>query len=122
LTDSSEGMRTEMVLNRGFNTGTFVTFVGDDWGRQDSHDMKIVDINNDGNMDMFVAHTQRWGVYINQAPPLDVQLDSAQTDAAETGTAATITVNVAFGSNVSFEWDMGDGTFLETDQNSVSHV
>jgi len=122
LEEFFEGMRTEMVFNEGFNTGNFVTFVGDAWGQEESYDMKIVDINNDGNMDMFVAHAQRWGVYINQASPLVARVISVQTTAAEAGTAATLNANVDFGGNVTYEWDMGDGTILNTDQNSASHV
>jgi len=43
LRNTTEGMRTEMVLNTGINTGDFVTFVGEDWGNEESYDMKILD-------------------------------------------------------------------------------
>ncbi len=123
LFNSREGMRTEMVINRGLNSGEFDTFVGEDWGQEESYDMKILDINGDGNMDMFVGHEERYGVYINDAPPLIVELAPEMINTPSVAaTAATLTVTLISGANVSYQWELGDGTILTTDEPTVSHV
>ena len=122
LTNSFEGMRTEMVINQGFNSGTFRTFVGDDWGREESMDMKIIDVNGDGNMDMFVAHNNRYGVYMNSAPPKVVELGSLVSTPVESGLAVTLQAELTSGDQVSYSWDFGDGQSAETDSPAVNHV
>lgn len=122
LSNTYEGMRTEIVINKGYNSGEFETFTGPDWGRQESMDMKILDINSDGNMDLFVAHQNRYGVYLNGAPVQLVELQSLSGQAQQAGLATTFNAQLASGSGVQFEWDFGDGTIINTDQRSVTHV
>lgn len=122
LRNTFEGMRTEMVINQGFNSGTFRTFVGDDWGREESMDMKIIDINLDGNMDLFVAHPNRYGVYMNSAPPKVVELGSLVSAPVESGLAVTLQAELVSGDRVSYQWDFGDGQSAVTDDPTVNHV
>ncbi|MEM7260200.1 MAG: PKD domain-containing protein, partial [Pseudomonadota bacterium] len=122
LTNTFEGMRTEMVINQGLNSGVFQTFVGDDWGREESMDMKIIDINLDGNMDMFVAHPNRYGVYMNSAPPKVVELGALVSAPVESGLAVTLQSELLSGDRVSYRWDFGDGQSMATDDPTVNHV
>ena len=122
LSNTFEGMRTEIVLNTGVNSGEFITFTGDDWGRQESMDMKILDVNGDGNMDLFVAHPDRYGVYLNGAPSKLVELQSVSAEPAQAGLAASFTASILTASNVQYSWDFGDGNTLETDSATVTHV
>jgi len=80
LEDSFEGMRTEVVLNAGVNSGQFIPFSGEDWSREESMDAKIIDVNGDGDMDLFIAHPKRYGVYLANAPGKTVEIQSLQTD------------------------------------------
>lgn len=123
LTNTTEGMRTEWVINTGLFSGNFVTFVGNDWGNEESWDMKILDINGDGNMDMFVAHRNRMAVYINDAPAQTVTLTNTPTSGAfEVGSPGVISVAVESGNANSFTWDFGDGTSATTDIPSATHT
>ncbi len=122
LSNTYEGMRTEIVINTGFNSGEFVTFTGEDWGGQESMDMKILDVNGDGNMDLFIAHQNRYGVYLNGAPAQLVELLSLTGEAQQAGLAATFTASLGSGVDVLYEWDFGDGTIIRTAQRQVNHV
>ena len=122
LTNTFEGMRTEIVINTGQNSGEFVTFTGDDWGRQESMDMKILDVNGDGNMDLFVAHQNRYGVYLNNAPTKLVELQSMTASPAQAGLAASFSASLLTGTNVQYQWDFGDGNRVVTDVPTVTHV
>ena len=120
--NTTEGMRTEMVFNSGFNTGTFETYVGEDWGNEESYDMKIIDINGDGNMDMFVAHQFRYGVYINAAEPQTVEIDeNFEAQPVEAGTSVNLSVSLLEGSPTSYTWDFGDGITTTTAFPSVTY-
>lgn len=122
LENTFEGMRTEIVLNAGVNTGNFVPFSGEDWSRDESMDARILDVNGDGNMDLFVAHQRRYGVYLNNAPAKVVELESVVAAPSEVGAAVEIAVELQIGVNVSYEWDFGDGNVASTVQPSTSHV
>ncbi|MFK7994576.1 MAG: FG-GAP-like repeat-containing protein, partial [Granulosicoccus sp.] len=117
------GVRTLVVLNTGFNSGIFEGHVGEDWGIQDSHDMKFIDINADGNLDMFIGHDSRYGVYINAAPPSTIELeDNVTMSAAEVGFSATLAVSLLSGTAASYEWDFGDGSSETSANPTIEHV
>jgi len=121
--NTTEGMRTEMVFNSGFNTGTFETFVGEDWGNEESYDMKIIDINDDGNMDMFVAHQFRYGVYINSAEPQLVEIDgNIEALPVEAGAQASLSISLLEGNPTSYTWEFGDGATATTTVPSVTYA
>lgn len=122
LLNTFEGMRTEIVINAGFNSGEFVSFTGEDWGRQESMDMKIIDVNADGNMDLFVAHENRYGVYLNGAPSKLVELASLTAEPQQAGLATSFSAQLVSGAGVQYEWDFGDGTVITTDQLEITHV
>jgi len=120
LTNSNEGMRTEMVLSNG--DSTFVTFVAPDWANEESTDMKMIDINRDGNLDMFIAHERRYGIYINNAAPREVTLEEISSTPASVGSETTLSVNTVTGTDVRYDWDFGDGTSTSTTVPNISHV
>jgi len=127
LRNTTEGMRTEMVFNTGLNTGEFVTFVGEDWGNDESFDMKILDIDGDGNMDMFVAHQFRYGVYMNgpqlAAATADLVLgERTGSPASVRGAPASLSVAVESGIAASFNWEFGDGTTATSTTPNISHT
>jgi YVTN family beta-propeller protein len=122
LENTFEGMRTEVVINTGVNSGRFVTFTGDDWGRDESMDMKIIDINDDGNMDLFVAHQNRYAVYLNNAAPKRVEIQSVQSTPQVAGLVSSFNANIASGTDLTFEWDFGDGNVVSTAEPSVEYV
>lgn len=122
LENTFEGMRTEIVLNSGVNTGSFIPFSGEDWSRDESMDARILDVNGDGNMDLFVAHQRRYGVYLNNAPAKVVELESVTAAPSEVGSAVEFAVELQIGVNVSYVWDFGDGNVVTTVQPSASHV
>ena len=122
LENTYEGMRTEIVINAGVNSGTFIPFAGEDWSRDESMDAKILDVNGDGNMDLFVAHQRRYGVYLNDAPAKVVELGSVSAIPSEAGSAVSITVELQTGVDVEYQWDYGDGTVETTQLPSASHV
>jgi len=122
LENTFEGMRTEIVINAGVNSGTFIPFAGEDWSRDESMDARILDVNADGNMDLFIAHQRRYGVYLNNAPSKVVELESVTALPSAAGTAVSIEVALATGVDVEYQWDYGDGT-VETTQIPLStHV
>lgn len=117
------GVRTLVVLNTGLNSGIFEPYIGEDWGKEDSHDVKFIDINADGNLDLFIGHDTRYGVYINAAPPRLIELDEAVvTSPAEVGSSATMAVSLLSGTNATYLWDFGDGNTANTDRPTVNHV
>ncbi len=122
LDNTFEGMRTELVINEGVNTGAFKPFTGEDWGRDESMDARILDVNGDGNMDLFVAHQRRYGVYINDAPTKVIELEAIQTTPSEAGTAVSITAQLLTGVEVAYEWDFGDGVVANTTEPMATHV
>ncbi len=123
LRNTTEGMRTEMVFNTGFNSGEFVTFVGEDWGNEESFDMKLLDINGDGNMDMFVAHQFRYGVYMNNPPLSNLVLgERTSSPAGVQGTPMSLSVAVESGTAASFAWEFGDGNTATSTTPSISHT
>lgn len=117
------GVRTLAVINTGDNSGIFDAYVGEDWGKEDSHDVKLIDINNDGNLDMFIGHDTRYGVYINAAEPSTIELnDVITTTPAEVGFSASLEVSLLSGTNATYVWDFGDGNTLITDVPRAEHV
>lgn len=122
LENTFEGMRTEIVINTGSNSGTFVTFTGDDWGLDESMDMKILDVNDDGNMDLFVAHQNRYAVYLNDAPAKRVEIESLQALPQAAGLETQFEATIVSGTELTYEWDFGDGTIQRTMQPAVSYV
>ena len=122
LENTYEGMRTEVVINAGVNSGTFIPFAGEDWSRDESMDARITDVNGDGNMDLFVAHQRRYGVYLNNAPAKVVELESVTATPSEAGAAVAIEVALQTGVDVEYQWDYGDGTVETTQQPSSNHV
>jgi len=122
LENTFEGMRTEVVINAGFNSGTFIPFAGEDWSRDESMDARITDVNGDGNMDLFVAHQRRYGVYLNNAPAKLVELESVTASPSEAGAAVAIQVALQTGVDVEYQWDYGDGSVETTQQPSSNHV
>ena len=122
LFNSFEGMRTEWVINTGLFSGNFVTFVGDEWGNEESWDMKILDVNGDGNMDKFVAHSTRMAVYINDAPAQTVTLsDTPDAPAMQAGSPGVISVTLENGTASEYAWDFGDGTTATTTSLTTTH-
>jgi len=132
LDNTYEGMRTEVVLNAGNNSGVFVTFTGDDWGRDESMDMKIIDVNDDGKMDLFIAHQNRYAVYLNDSTPKQVEIQSIQAEpqvagllsrfSASLASSTTIADGVATDGDIVYEWDFGDGTVVRTTSPEVAYV
>ncbi len=122
LNNTFEGMRTELVINAGVNSGLFIPFTGEDWGRDESMDARILDVNGDGNMDLFVAHQRRYGVYLNNAPSKIVELEALQAAPAESGTAVAVSAQLLTGTDVTYEWDFGDGELVTTTSASNTHV
>jgi len=127
LEDSYEGMRTEVVLNAGVNSGQFVPFSGEDWSREESMDAKIIDVNGDGDMDLFIAHPKRYGVYLANAPDKTIEIQSLEAEPSEVGLAVSVKAAVATTSNAglvnaSYGWDFGDGTSITTSEPTASHV
>ncbi len=114
LVNSREGHRTEMVINEGVDSGTFRTFVADAWASEESYDMKMLDINVDGNMDMFIAHDNRYAVYINGAPPSALTIASVQAAPTPAGVDAEYTVILDDNVAATFDWDFGDGSPVVT--------
>ncbi|OED36933.1 hypothetical protein AB833_25250 [Chromatiales bacterium (ex Bugula neritina AB1)] len=124
---SSEGHRTEVVLNmggdQGGTLGTFTTFVAPAWANADSWDARIVDINGDGNMDMFIAHRNRYSVYINDAPPRVVDIVSVSAPPVAAGSQTSFTVDLRSVNDVTYEWDFGDGAPKETtSSDTITHT
>ncbi len=122
LDNTFEGMRTELVINAGVNSGAFIPFTGEDWGRDESMDARILDVNGDGNMDLFVAHQRRYGVYLNDAPTKVIELEAIQTTPSEAGAAVNITAQLLTGVDVAYEWDFGDGVVANTTEPMATHV
>ena len=122
LENTYEGMRTEIVINAGDNSGNFIPFAGEDWSRDESMDAKILDVNGDGNMDLFVAHQRRYGVYLNNAPAKVVELASVIATPSEAGAAVTIVAALETGVDVEYLWDYGDGTVETTQLPFSNHV
>ncbi|MEM7292681.1 MAG: discoidin domain-containing protein, partial [Pseudomonadota bacterium] len=120
---SFEGMRTELVEDAGVFSGAFVTTVYPEWANDESYDVKIMDINSDGNMDVFVIFQNRYGVFINDAPPLSVEITGVDHSPSQRGEATTFTLQGSgLNFNTSFDWDFGDGQSATTNQPSVSHT
>lgn len=116
------GVRTLIVLNRGFNTGILEAHVGGDWGESDSHDMKFIDIDADGDLDMFIGHTSRYGVYMNAAPPRTIELDQISSMIpAQAGSSATLSVSLLSGTNASYVWEFGDGNSATSSAPTIEH-
>jgi len=122
LFNSREGHRTEMVINQGVNSGTFRTFVADAWASEESYDMKMIDVNGDGNLDMFIAHDNRYAVYVNGAPPAELSIASFQAPASPAGVDATYSVELQGNPEATFDWDFGDGSPpVSTNSASTTH-
>lgn len=123
LRNTTEGMRTEMVFNTGINSGEFVSFVGVDWGNEESYDMKILDINGDGSMDMFVAHQFRYGVYLNNPPEAELVIgERTSSPASVSGAPTTLSVPMTSGVATNVTWDFGDGNTANSTTPSLSHT
>jgi len=107
--------KTEIIVNKDVNSGTFEVFADPEYRDEESFDVKIMDINLDGNMDLFIAHQGRLAVYINAAAPKIIEITGQTNTPSETGvqTDYAITVTGASG-NVNTTWDMGDGTTVNS--------
>ncbi|OED38629.1 hypothetical protein AB833_19055 [Chromatiales bacterium (ex Bugula neritina AB1)] len=122
LSNTFEGMRTELVLNEGVDSGVFSTFTGEEWGRDESMDMKILDVNNDGRMDLFVAHQNHYAVYMYDAGAKQVQLGPVTSTPEVAGAAVTFTATLLAGDNPAFQWDLGNGEIITTSEPTLTHV
>lgn len=117
------GVRTLIVINEGINSGIFTGYSEGSWAIQDSHDMKFIDVNSDGNLDLFVGHDTRYGVYINDAPPIQIALDKAVTTTpSRTGDVVFFQTNLISGLANSYFWEFGDGTSLTTSEPQAQHT
>ncbi len=115
--------KSNIILNSGINTGTFVSVFDPDWGDEESFDVKLVDVNLDGNLDLVVAHVARLAIYINGAAPQVIELTNHVSLPSEIDTVASMFVQVSGGTSPQFSWDFGDGTpAVETDTPSTSHT
>lgn len=119
---SGEGMRTELVENLGVNTGGFGTFVHPGWANDESYDAKIMDINSDGNMDVFVVFNNRYATFINNAPPPLVELNSVDHAPSQRGQETRFTLSGVGFESATFQWDFGDGQTATTSTPTVTHT
>ena len=122
LENTFEGMRTEIVINDGINSANFIPFAGEDWSRDESMDVRILDVNTDGNMDLFIAHQRRYAVYLNDAPPKVVEFEAVTSEPSVAGNAVSLSARLVVGSDVEYEWDFGDGEVASTTTPDISHV
>ncbi|MBT8144461.1 MAG: VCBS repeat-containing protein, partial [Gammaproteobacteria bacterium] len=102
----------EMVITEGVFSGDFGVFADPEWRTEESYDVLFLDIDVDGNIDLFIAHETRFAAYINDAAPQTVEITGFNPVLAQTNVAATLSVNVNGGASPSFSWSMGDGTKL----------
>ncbi|MEM7132025.1 MAG: putative Ig domain-containing protein [Chloroflexota bacterium] len=116
--------KSNIIVNRNVNSGQFTQFHDAEWGNEESWDIKITDINLDGNMDLFVAHNKRLAVYLNDAPPLVLEISGHNNSPAQVGSSANMDVQAnGLQADALFTWDMGDGTTLTTgNTSSVAHA
>ncbi len=116
--------KTEIIVNKDINSGTFEVFADVEYRDEESFDAKITDVNLDGNMDLFIAHQGRLAVYINDAPPKIIEITGQTNTPSEAGTQAdfNITVSGVTGSALT-TWDMGDGNAFTTGSDFfISHT
>jgi len=115
--------RSNIVLNMGVNTGTFDSVSDSVWASEESYDIKMVDINVDGNLDLLIAHQNRLAVYINDAPPLVVEILGHTNSAVQVNSIATIDVESSAGAGAVYTWDFGDGSAATTSTSpTTSHT
>lgn len=104
----------EMVITAGVFSGNFEVFADVEWRNEESYDVLFVDVNTDGNLDVFFAHEERYAVYINDALPQTVEFGGFTPVLMEANVASTLSVNVTGGVNPSFFWSLGDGNKVTT--------
>ncbi|MEO1575066.1 MAG: PKD domain-containing protein, partial [Pseudomonadota bacterium] len=102
--------KNNLIVNSGNNSGTFVSVFDPEWGDEEAYDVKLMDVNDDGNFDLFIAHETRLAIYINGAPPQTLSLTGHTSLATQVGELASMTVTVDGGVSPSFSWDFGDGS------------
>ena len=104
---------SNIVINDGVHGGTFTSVFDSQWGTEESFDIKMIDVNGDGNLDLFIAHSLRLAVYINGAAPQIITLDSHTSAPSPVNAQANMSVVATGGSSPSFTWDFGDGSAAE---------
>lgn len=100
---------TEMVLTTGVYSGEFEVHADPEWRTEESYDVLFVDINLDGNLDLFIAHEGRYAAYINNADAQVVELTGFNPVLMQTGIPGTLSVNLSGGTDPDFSWSFGDG-------------
>ncbi len=102
-----------LVMQEGNQTGEMVNHPnprGEAWGTiQNTHDVRLMDLNTDGNLDIILAHSNGLSVYINQAPPKEVEILSASHAPAAIGQDANFSAEISGGLAPTYTWDFGDG-------------
>ena len=115
--------KSNIVLNSGLNSGTFLSVFDSEWGDEESFDLKMIDVNLDGNLDLLIAHVARLAIYINGAPPQTVVLSNHSSPPAQINTQADMSVELSGGSLPQFSWDFGDGSgAVQTNEPNTTHT
>ncbi|MFK8014699.1 MAG: FG-GAP-like repeat-containing protein [Gammaproteobacteria bacterium] len=115
--------KSNIVLNSGVNTGTFVSVFDAEWGDEEAFDVKLIDVNLDGNLDLLIAHVSRLAIYINGAPAQTVVLSNHVSPPSQINDVAAMSVEITGGTAPQFSWDFGDGSApLQTSSPNADHV
>ena len=102
--------KNNLILNSGVNSGTFVSVFDAEWGDEEAYDIRLMDVNDDGNYDLFIAHETRLAVYINGATPQTLNLTGHTSLPTEIGASASMSVTIDGATSPQYEWDFGDGS------------
>lgn len=108
----------EMVINDGVFSGDFLVFADPEWRSEESYDVLFIDVNLDGNLDVFFAHEGRYAIYINDADPAVVELTGIEPVIMQAGVADTMKVTSTGGVAPNYEWSISDGNMVSTGSSS----
>ena len=93
------------------------------WGQlSGTIDARLMDLNNDGNLDIILASTSGVNVYMNNAPPRVIEIVNVEHPISNPGIEASFTATITGGNNPQFRWDFGDGQSEVTSTASTTHI
>ncbi|MEM7196493.1 MAG: PKD domain-containing protein, partial [Pseudomonadota bacterium] len=113
--------KTEIIVNRDVNSGTFEVFADPEYRDEESYDARITDVDLDGNMDLFIAHKSRLAVYINDAEIIPLNITAHTSVPSETNQTTDFSIElVGVQGALSVAWDMGDSTTIDSGSSLVT--